>query len=161
MIIIGSLHELVIRYIIAHLQILETRRGVMASRNAASTESFCEWLEIDLDTLNESDKIGVIGEMLDSMRATDIIAVREMAVQKARDKMDEAKAEVIAEMREKFDQLGLPFEETLGIKKQLPPKYMSPDGVKTWSGRGYAPAWIRDFEEQGHDREEYLIASHD
>jgi H-NS histone family len=73
------------------------------------------------------------------------------------------KAQIIEEMREKFEQLDLDFDEVMGLnrgkrgKSTLPPKYRSPDG-KTWSGRGYPPQWIRDLEEAGGDREDYRIS---
>jgi DNA-binding protein H-NS len=69
-------------------------------------------------------------------------------------------------MKGKLEQLGLSFNEVMGMYvgrsgrrtrgSQLPPKYISPKG-ETWSGRGYPPQWICDLEEEGHDREEYLI----
>jgi DNA-binding protein H-NS len=41
-------------------------------------------------------------------------------------------------------------------RKQLPPKYISPQG-QTWSGKGNPPRWIRELEEAGHDRDEFFI----
>jgi DNA-binding protein H-NS len=38
----------------------------------------------------------------------------------------------------------------------LPVKYRSPAG-DTWSGRGFAPNWLKALEEEGHNREEYLV----
>jgi DNA-binding protein H-NS len=84
-----------------------------------------------------------------------------MIDQKRFEKLDEAKAQMIEEMRDRFLQLDLDFDEVMGFHRMqrrmsLPPKYRSPDG-KMWSGRGYAPVWIRQYEEAGGDREDYLI----
>jgi DNA-binding protein H-NS len=43
-------------------------------------------------------------------------------------------------------------------KSVLPPKYRSPNG-KEWSGRGVPPRFIREYEESGGDREDFLIKS--
>ena len=42
-----------------------------------------------------------------------------------------------------------------GVK--LPPKYQSPDGKKTWSGKGRVPGWVLEHEADGGDREELEI----
>jgi DNA-binding protein H-NS len=72
----------------------------------------------------------------------------------------------IAEMREKFSQLDLSFEEVLASEGTKPTrrvtgatarvKYRGPDG-ETWSGRGRAPVWLRNLESEGHNREKYLV----
>jgi DNA-binding protein H-NS len=41
-------------------------------------------------------------------------------------------------------------------KTALPPKYRSPNGLE-WTGRGRVPQWLREIEEQGGDRNDYLI----
>jgi DNA-binding protein H-NS len=129
---------------------------------AEEPQSICAWLDIDLDRLNGEDKINLIGEICDELTAQQLRTVREIADKKRLEKQDEAKAQIISEMRERFEQLDLDFEEELGLhrgrrgKSILPPKYRSPDG-KTWSGRGMPPQWIRDIEEEGGDREDYRI----
>jgi DNA-binding protein H-NS len=85
---------------------------------------------------------------------------------KTQRKLEDAKNEVIAEMKGKLEQLGLSFDEVMGMYvsrsgrrhrgSQVPPKYMSSNG-ETWSGRGNTPQWIRDLENEGHDREDYRI----
>ena len=118
--------------------------------------------EIELDNLSEDDKINLIGKICDELTAQQLRVVREIVDQKRLEKIDEAKEQVIARMREEFEQLDLDFEEVMGLKRgrrrnsSLPPKYRSPEG-KEWSGRGYPPQWIRDLEEKGGDREDYLI----
>lgn len=36
-------------------------------------------------------------------------------------------------------------------RKALPPKYRDPATGKTWSGKGKAPAWIKDLDETSRD----------
>jgi DNA-binding protein H-NS len=128
----------------------------------AEAASICDLLEIDLEKLSGDDKVNLIGEICDELTAQQLRTVREMADKKRLEKLDAAKAQIIEEMREKFEQLDLDFDEVMGVRRKrgqsvLPPKYRSPDG-KTWSGRGYPPQWIRDLEEEGGDREDYRIA---
>jgi DNA-binding protein H-NS len=84
-----------------------------------------------------------------------------MIDQKRLGKLDEVKAQLIEEMRDKFLQLDLDFDEVMGLRRRqrrmsLPPKYRSPDG-KTWNGKEYPPEWIREDEKAGGDREDYRI----
>jgi DNA-binding protein H-NS len=125
-----------------------------------------EWLEISLDKLTNTDRIGLINEVMDTLSAQDLRVIRDTADKKRQAKLKVAQATVIAEMREKFGQLDLSFEEVLaaeGNKKtkrgsgaSAPVKYRSPDG-ETWSGRGRAPVWLRNLETEGHNRQEYLV----
>jgi DNA-binding protein H-NS len=129
---------------------------------AEEPQTICEWLDIELDKLSAEDKLNLIGEICDELTAQQLRQVREKVNQKRLDKIEGAKAQVIEEMREKFVQLDLDFDEMFELrrgrrgKSVLPPKYRSPD-EKEWSGRGKPPQWIRDYEEAGGDREDYLI----
>ena len=76
----------------------------------------------------------------------------------------------LAEVREKAEQLDLSFEDIVEMENQsrsrskrqrrerspVQVKYRSPDGEE-WSGRGRAPVWLRNLEEAGHNRDEYLV----
>jgi len=42
-------------------------------------------------------------------------------------------------------------------KQAREPKYRNPETGETWGGMGKRPFWIRDAEEAGHSREEFLI----
>jgi DNA-binding protein H-NS len=128
---------------------------------AEESQTVAEWLDIKLEKLSPEDKINLIGELCDELTAQQLRHARELVDQKRLDKLDEARAQVMEEMREKFAQLDLDFDEVIGArrgrrKSSLPPRYKSPDG-KTWSGRGYSPAWIREYEESGGDRDDFLI----
>ena len=124
-------------------------------------KSVCNWLNINLQTLTGEDKLNLIAEIFDHLTAIQLRQARDLAEKKRFEKLSEAKAQVIAEMREKFEQLDLDFDEYMGLKRKrgksaLPPKYINPDG-KTWSGRGNPPQWIRYLEEEGGNRDDYLI----
>jgi DNA-binding protein H-NS len=128
---------------------------------AEKPQSICEWLDIELDKLSAEDKIKLMGEIADELTAMQLRQVREMVEEKRIGKIDEAKEQVITEMREKFVLLDLDFEEVMGLKRGrrkslLPPKYRDPQG-REWSGRGYSPIWIREYEEGGGDREDFRI----
>lgn len=42
-------------------------------------------------------------------------------------------------------------------RSQVKPKYRSPDGSETWSGRGKAPKWMKDLLDAGKRKEDYEI----
>ena len=152
-----------------YLQIIQLWLFIQALRTehekdalmAEQHQSVSESLGIELVTLSAEDQINLIGEIADALPVQQLRAVREMIDQKRLGKLDEAKAQMIEEMHDKFQQLDLDFDEVMGFRRQqrrksLPPKYRSPDG-KMWSGRGYAPAWLREYEAAGGNREDYLI----
>jgi DNA-binding protein H-NS len=130
----------------------------------AEPESIVEWLDINVEKLAPDDKLNLVVELLDELTAQQLMRVREVVNQKRLSKIEEAKSQVIEEMREKFVQLDLDFDELFEIrrgrrgKSHVPPKYRSPDG-KEWSGRGNSPFWIREYEEAGGDREDYRITN--
>jgi len=125
-----------------------------------------EWLEIDLGKLSSTDRIGLITEVMDTLSAQDLRVIREAADKKRQVKLKDARAEAIAEMRQKFSQLELSFEEVLAgeSNKQskrrtggsVRVKYRGPKGEE-WSGRGRAPVWLKNLEAEGHNRDEYVV----
>lgn len=57
-----------------------------------------------------------------------------------------------------------PQESDRGVadrRSQVKPKYRSPDGSETWSGRGKAPLWLRVLLDQGRKKEEFEISEVD
>ncbi|PZR44933.1 H-NS family nucleoid-associated regulatory protein [Paraburkholderia fungorum] len=75
-------------------------------------------------------------------------------------RISEVKA-VISELRAKAAEYGLTADDVFPPKKvkasktngSLPPKYQDPKTGLTWSGKGRAPAWIRDAK----NRDKFLI----
>jgi DNA-binding protein H-NS len=109
----------------------------MAERHG---DSVVEWLEIDLQKLSGQERVTLI----------------------------DARSAFIVEMREKAEQLDLTFEEVLEMGTRpktrarretgtVTMKYRSPDGQNSWSGRGRLPVWLKQFEDSGHPRDEFLI----
>jgi DNA-binding protein H-NS len=47
--------------------------------------------------------------------------------------------------------------KTRGTGKIVPPKYKDPATDTTWSGRGAAPKWLKAYEADGRNRDEFLI----
>ena len=109
----------------------------------------------------------LINEIMDMLTAQELGQIRESADKKRTGKLKDARQAFISEMREKAEQLDLSFEDVLTMqnapktrsKREGAPvkiKYRSPTG-EGWSGRGRAPVWLREAEDQGHNREEYLV----
>ena len=42
-------------------------------------------------------------------------------------------------------------------KSKVPAKFRDPETGKTWSGRGMAPVWMRDYEAAGRKRADFAI----
>ena len=135
----------------------------MAERQS---DKVAEWLEIDLTKLSSADRVALIIEIMDTLSTPELRIIRERADQKRQANLKGERSAAIAEMREKFSQLELSLEEVLASESNKQPrrvsgatarvKYRGPDG-ETWSGRGRAPIWIRKLEQEGHNREEYLV----
>ena len=125
-----------------------------------------EWLDMNLDNLSSADRIVLITEVMDTLSAQDLRVIREEADKKRQAKLKDARSAAIEEMRQKFSQLELSFEEVLATesnkrtKRRSPRnarvKYRGPEGEE-WSGRGRAPVWIKNLEAARHSREEYLV----
>lgn len=47
--------------------------------------------------------------------------------------------------------------DATGTRAPAKPKYITPDGTKTWTGRGRAPKEFQVLIDAGHDKEEFLI----
>jgi DNA-binding protein H-NS len=119
---------------------------------------------LDFDALNPRDRMFILREILNRLSVQELIQVIEEANEKRLEKLDEAKTQVIEKMKAEFEAIGLSYEEVMGTTRgrrrestrQLAVKYRSPDG-QGWSGRGRAPTWLQVLEEEGHNREEYLV----
>ena len=116
---------------------------------------------------NESsveEQITTIAKIMETLDYPELLRLRDLITQECNQKAEAAKANLIAETQRKFEQLGLSFDEFMGIQKNRQrkdktpavAKYRNPDG-KTWSGRGKAPKWVREIEEAGGNREDFRI----
>jgi DNA-binding protein H-NS len=103
---------------------------------------------LDLTDFSIDELLALSESILERLSAADLKRIRDLAEEKRKEKLEDAKNEVLAEMKGKLEQLGLSFEQVMGEyggrrrASQLPPKYISPNG-EMWSGRGYPPQWIR------------------
>ena len=132
---------------------------------AEKSESFVEYFGIEIGTMSEEDKVNLIVELCDTLSAARLRQVRELAEQKRLEKLEDAKQLVIAEMRARFTELDLDFDEVMGTggarrrrreAAPLPAKYRGPNG-EIWSGRGMKPKWIRELEDADDDLTEFRV----
>ena len=120
----------------------------------------------DVSGQSNVDKIAEIMKLVEPLEYPDLLRLRDLIGNEYTRKAEEARAGIIAETQRKLSELGLTLEDVLtaqqkhrrasGIRVPATPKYRSPDG-KMWSGRGATPKWIREYEEGGGNREDYLI----
>ena len=131
----------------------------MASRRRGS-----ETINSNTNEFVDEEKIASVMQIIETMEYPELLRLRDLIGAEYTRKAEAAKIRVIAEAREKFEQLGFTFEDVVAslqkrkrvIRAPAMPKYRSPDG-KEWSGRGVTPKWIREFEESGGQRDDYLI----
>lgn len=111
-----------------------------------------------------SGKVDEVMRMVDTLDYSELLQLRDLIGHEYIRKTEAARVRAIAEAREKFERLGLSFEDVITIERKRKstvraaavPKYMSPEGVP-WSGRGATPKWVREIEEAGGNRDDYLI----
>src|SRR5438105_1679107 len=99
---------------------------------------------------------------LDRLNVYELAALRDAAEAKRLEKLDEAKAALLEEFREKASVLGVSLESMLAGRKRgstgekVPVKYRGPKGEE-WSGRGRKPQWVQEIETQGKSQKDFLI----
>jgi DNA-binding protein H-NS len=114
---------------------------------------------------------------LDRMSVQQLTALIEAAEAKRRDKHEEAKAALRAEVERKAAELGISVGELFAQAGQRAPteqrtrgrrprsdagakvaaKYRDPETGETWSGRGRPPRWLAAREAEGRRREEFAV----
>src|SRR5215213_7258121 len=130
-----------------------------------------------LTTCAKSSKVSAID--LDGMTVQQLTALIAAAETKRREKLDEAKAALRAEMERKAAELGISAGELFppaaqqaatepgrrarkprsdtGAKRAVAVRYRGPNGEK-WSGRGRTPRWLAALEAEGKDRKAFAVA---
>ena len=113
---------------------------------------------------------------LDQMSVQQLTALIAAAEAKRRDKLEDARAELRAEMERRAAELGItPGDVFAWLRQRMPvdkgararkprddtgakraAKYRGPNGEE-WSGRGRMPNWLAALEAEGRGREEFLI----
>jgi DNA-binding protein H-NS len=114
---------------------------------------------------------------LDKMSMQQLTALIEAAEAKRRDKLEEAKAALRAEVGRKAAELGIsagdlfaqagrraPTEQKARGRRprsdagaKVAAKYRDPETGETWSGRGRPPRWLAAKEAEGKRREEFAV----
>jgi DNA-binding protein H-NS len=120
-----------------------------------------ETLELYGNEGTSTDRLREIETLLDALTVQELRTVRVLAGRKQKEKLEDAKTTVLAEIEGRVKALGLRLKDVFPshkphTKAPLPVKYRSPSG-ETWSGRGHTPTWLRTLEEEGHNREEYRV----
>jgi DNA-binding protein H-NS len=130
----------------------------MAKRTQTSQD---ETLELYDDEVTAADHLREIEHLLNGLSVAELRTVRVLAGKKQKEKLEETRNTVLAEVEGRVKALGLSMKDVFplhkpGTKAPLPVKYRSPAG-DTWSGRGHTPTWLRTLEEAGHTREEFRV----
>ena len=128
-----------------------------------------------------SENADVPADDLDRMTVQQLTTLIAAAEAKRRDKLEDARAALRAEMEQRTAELGIsagdlfstagqqvPAEQAAGkngtrarkprddIGTKRAAKYRGPNGEE-WSGRGRMPNWLAALEAEGRGREEFLI----
>jgi DNA-binding protein H-NS len=128
---------------------------------------------IEIQKLNSEEQLVLVTEVFDLLSCKELLIARDRAQEKWQEKVEVAKSAAIEKMRSELSVFGLnPADITVSFERArrgareggaaregrgvVMPKYKGPKG-ETWSGRGYAPKWLKDLEASGHGRQEYKI----
>jgi DNA-binding protein H-NS len=116
------------------------------------------------DALVIEDKIASVMQIVETLDYPELLRLQDLIAEEYKQKAAAARETVIAEMQTKLQQLGMSLDDVIAAQQKrkrrrgqaVPPRYRSPEG-KTWSGRGPTPKWMRELEEAGGNREDFLI----
>ena len=125
---------------------------------------------------HDDGEVGAVD--LDRMSVQQLTALIAAAEAKRREKLDEARVALRAEMERRAAELGLSasdlFAQTArqettgqgtrrrrprsdaGAKRAVAVRYRGPGGEE-WSGRGRTPRWLVALEAEGRNREEFAV----
>ena len=121
----------------------------------------------NLEGMETPDLLELIESALVRLPIENIDAIIQTAQECQRTKRQEAKENLIAEIREKAAKAGISIHELFssaspsasrrrGAGTNQKVKYRSPNG-ETWSGRGKSPKWLQTLETEGRKREEFRV----
>lgn len=88
----------------------------------AITENIAQSLDTHLETLTSEQRTSLVIELLNTLSAQDLQVVLETAEALREKKLQEAKTAAIAEMKSKFDALGISLAEVLDEVNKHPAK---------------------------------------
>ena len=91
--------------------------------------------------------------MSDLKQAEAAVAEALRALEEARAKHNEARAEALERIKAEIEQFGF-LKHELFAPVTRPAKYVGPNGEK-WSGAGRTPNWLQALADAGHDIEQF------
>ena len=91
--------------------------------------------------------------MSDLKQAEAAVAEALRALEEARAKHNEARAEALERIKAEIEQFGF-LKHELFAPVTRPAKYVGPNGEK-WSGAGKTPNWLQALADAGHDIEQF------
>lgn len=91
--------------------------------------------------------------MSDLKQAEAAVAEALRALEEARAKHNEARAEALERTKAEIEQFGF-LKHELFAPVTRPAKYVGPNGEK-WSGAGKTPNWLQALADAGHDIEQF------
>ena len=102
---------------------------------------------------------------LDRLTVPELTALIEAAQAMRQEKMEGAKAALLAEFRDKAAELGMSLNDLMSSSKpaaernprrskgaKVAPKYLNSETGDTWTGRGREPGWIK-----GKNRDDFAL----
>jgi DNA-binding protein H-NS len=122
----------------------------------------------DFEQMSEEETMTFIEAFLDRLSLEDIATVIAAAETKHKAKQDEVRIALLQEFWERAAAIGMRVSlEPLTAPSQtrktradagapLPAKYRGPNG-EAWLGRGIAPRWLKAFELEGRNREDFRV----
>jgi DNA-binding protein H-NS len=127
-------------------------------------QSIIEWLEIHLDNLSADDRKRLILEIAQTLSGSHIREMRDALDKMQQTKFEDTKTRLLENIQAMVAEEGLSVEDLFppvrGRRAGTPAKikYRSPDGQHVWSGMGPVPKWLKQLEDEGHNREEHRVS---
>ena len=92
----------------------ERSRGVVDSKNTDTSEALA------------GDKVAEVMRIVETLDYPELLRLRDLISEEYTQKAEAAKVRVIAEAREKFEQLGLTFEDVIASQRKRKPAVRTP-----------------------------------
>lgn len=122
----------------------EAHEGAYAVDHEAQTAESVETAEYDVE--------------LPEMSYAQLEQLKEAAIAKQREQREKERDADVNTIKVLVARHGLKWRDikpTKAATSKVAPKYRNPETGDTWTGRGRAPLWIRDF--SAEEREQFLI----
>lgn len=99
-----------------------------------------------------------------AMSLKELIELRDFVNHTVIEKQDHERRALAQQFEEMAANSGMSIEDVLGLNgknrkgSKVAPKYRNPNNpMETWTGRGRAPLWVTDYEDQGGNRRDLEI----